>query len=184
MTSLKCWNSDVESKAGSFINLPKRTRACRAPVSSFPSWARASLGFRFAGQFSVCQPASDDLLHDTHEALRVRHFPIVVTICLFIDIAEQVEWLDADVRAVQSALQETPEILHRVCVNVIINVFDSVINDRVLKVAFQAVVGLQFISKDRAASLYVLVKRWFWAAELQADVKARAPIARSKTSFE
>jgi hypothetical protein len=31
MTSLKCWNSGVESKAGSFITLPTRSYACRAP---------------------------------------------------------------------------------------------------------------------------------------------------------
>jgi hypothetical protein len=41
MTSLKCWNSGVESKAGSFITLPKRLYAFRAPVSSLSSWARS-----------------------------------------------------------------------------------------------------------------------------------------------
>ena len=91
MTSLKCWNSGVESKDGSFINLPKRTYACRAPVSSLSSWARPSLRVRLASQSSIRQSASDNLFHYGCKALGIRSGSVVKTKRLFVDVAEQVK---------------------------------------------------------------------------------------------
>ena|ERR1035437_3904117 len=54
-----------------------------------------------AGKFPVGHPASDNLFHDCGESFRVRKVPSVVAESLFIDIAEQVERLNADVRAVR-----------------------------------------------------------------------------------
>src|SRR5579864_6622442 len=62
MTFLKCWNAVVDSK-DAFIHLPKRACAFRAPASSCHSRTRHCLALRFAGQFIVSQPASDDLAH-------------------------------------------------------------------------------------------------------------------------
>ncbi len=105
MTSLKCWNSSVESKASSFITLPKRSYVSRAPVSSMYSWALASLAFRLASQLSIRQSASHDLLHDADKTFRVRRLAVVVAVGLLIEIAEEMKGLDADVGAVQSALR-------------------------------------------------------------------------------
>src|ERR1035437_1193333 len=104
-----------------------------------------------AGKFPVGHPASDNLFHDCGESFRVRKVPSVVAESLFIDIAEQVERLNADVRAMQTALQETPEILHGVGVDVPIHVFDGVVDDGVLIIAFKTIIGFQFIAKDGSA---------------------------------
>lgn len=149
MTSLKCWNSGVESKAGSFINLPKRTSSCRAPVSSLvSSWALASLSLRFARQLGISQPSSDDLFHDDGEAFGIRHGPIVVAKRLLIQIAEQVERFDTHIGPVDSALEQRPEVLHPIRVDVPVNVLLRVINDLVRVVAIQRIVGEQFIGDN------------------------------------
>jgi hypothetical protein len=142
------------------------------------SWALASLVFRLAGQFRVRQAASDDLLHDASKSLRVRHTAIVVAEGLLIKVAEEMKWLNADVGAMQSALEQAPEVFHRVRVNVLVDVLDSVIDNRMLKVAFESVVRLQFISENRAASLYMLAHlflKFMLAAiihDLQANIAA------------
>ena len=75
---------------------------------------------------------------------------------LFVNVAEQVEWLDADVGSVQATLQETPEVFHSVGVNVSVHVFDRVIDDSVPVVGLKPVIGFQFIGEDCRASFDVL----------------------------
>jgi hypothetical protein len=104
MTSLKCANSGVLSKARSFITLPKQACAFRAPVSSCSSWAHLCLRFFFAGEFAVGNAATNNLLHDTAETLRVRSLPVVVAERLFVDVSKQMEWFHTDVGAMQAAL--------------------------------------------------------------------------------
>jgi len=71
MTSLKWRNSGVASKVGSFITLPKRACACRAPASSCLSRTHLWLKLHFASQFPVGNPASNNLFHsrDNRERL-------------------------------------------------------------------------------------------------------------------
>jgi hypothetical protein len=73
---------------------------------------------------------------------------VVVAKCLFIDIPEQVEGLDTNVGAMQTTLQETPEVLHRVGVDVSVNILYGVVNDGVLIIVFKTVVRFQFIGED------------------------------------
>ena len=49
----------------------------------------------------------------------------------------------------EAALQETPEVLHRVCVNVAIHVLYGMVDDEVLVVRLQAFVGFQFVAENR-----------------------------------
>jgi hypothetical protein len=57
---------------------------------------------------------------------------------------------------VQTALQKAPEVLHRVRVDVPVHVLNRMIDDSVLIVRFQPIVGLQLIAKDGRASFYTL----------------------------
>ena len=143
MTSLKCWNSGVASNSSAFILSPLGYGVSfRVPAVSEEE-AASSVLLVLAGQLLVGNPASDNLLHDRGEALRVRKAPSVVTKSLFIDVAEQVERLYADVRSVQAALQETPEVLHSVRVDVPIHIHshtNRVVDDRVLKITLQGFV--------------------------------------------
>jgi len=78
-----------------------------------------------------CEPLADDLANRTVEPVKVVQrfsvlvLSVVIAVHLFVDIPEQVERLYADVRALQSTLQQTPEILHAVRVDLAANVFDT-----------------------------------------------------------
>jgi hypothetical protein len=99
--------------------------------------------------------ASNPRTNDT-EPLRVIQFALVVAKRLFVQISEQVERLNADVGAVKLSLDHTPEILHRVRVDVATDVLDSMIDDGMLIIVFQAIVGFQGVTEDSAASLNAL----------------------------
>ena len=58
------------------------------------------------------------------------------------------KWLDTDVSSVKATLQQTPEVLHCVGVDIPVHVPDRVIDDSVLVVSLQTIVRLQFISED------------------------------------
>lgn len=66
------------------------------------------------------------------------------------------ERLDADVGSAKSALQQTPEIFHRVGVDISIRIFHSMVDDSMFVVLAQSVVGLQFVSEDYRASFNML----------------------------
>ena len=105
-----------------------------------------------AGEFLIREPLPGDPPEHGGESLGIVHvYPIVVAERLLIDVFAQVERLDANVGSVQSALEETPEVLHRVGVDVAVSVFDGVVDDGVLIVTFQTIVGFQFIAEDRRA---------------------------------
>jgi len=53
---------------------------------------------------------------------------IVVPENLFVEIAEKMEWFDIDVSALQSALEQAPEVLQSVCVYLSIDVAFRVVN--------------------------------------------------------
>src|ERR1017187_5773807 len=72
-----------------------------------------------AGKLGICEALSSDLRNRQSEPLGIIHFlACVVPECLFVDVPKQVIWLHADIGPVQAALQEAPEVLHRVRVNV------------------------------------------------------------------
>jgi hypothetical protein len=113
-------------------------------------------GFHLTSEFRIGQALADDLTDADIEALRIGHLAIIEAERLLVDIAEQVERLDTDISAMQLSLNQAPEILHAVSVNVAIGVFDGVINDLMFEALVQSVVGQQFIGKDRSARLNVL----------------------------
>ena len=59
-----------------------------------------------ASQLLVGETATNNVAHCEHEAFNVRHIAVVVPECLFVNVAEQVERLDSDVRTVKASLQE------------------------------------------------------------------------------
>jgi len=78
---------------------------------------------------------------------------IVVAENLFIQVAEQMKWLDRNISSLQSALDQTPEVFHSVGVNLSVNVALGVVNDLVLEaLLLESHVGHERIGVDRAAS--------------------------------
>src|SRR5690242_18292974 len=168
MTALKCWNSGVLSKDGSFINLPKRACACRAPASSCSSGTHLCLALRFAGQFIVSQPASDNLRHDQREPLRVRHLAIVKAEALLIGIGLKVEWFDAYIRAFQCTLEQAPKVLQSIRVNVLADICFRVVDHFMRVFRRDRTIGLQFVRVD-ARSFFDILN------DLAYDMMAFAP---------
>jgi hypothetical protein len=78
---------------------------------------------RFADQRIEGKAFSNDLANQKTESVCVSDGQaVVVPKGLFVNIAEQVKGFDADISTLQAALQETPEVLTIVGVNLPINV--------------------------------------------------------------
>ena len=140
----------------------QRTKTKGQSLGLGPRFPRHGLvdGFRFiqlTGEFRIGQPFADDLTDTDIESLRIGHLAVVEPKRLLIDIAKQVEWLDTDVGSVQLPLNERPEVLHAVSVDVAIRVLDRVIDNLMFEAILQAIVGPQFISEDRSARFDMLV---------------------------
>jgi hypothetical protein len=132
-------------------------------VKSLAFSLSASLAFRslslvlFFGEPIPSQAASRHLRAHDSEALCVRELSSVVAERLLVKISEQVERLNADVGPLKLSLNETPEVFHRVRVNVAMRILDSMVNNRVPILGRKPVVRLQRITEQRAARLDVLL---------------------------
>src|ERR1700722_9498048 len=69
--------------------------------------------------------------------------PIVVAESLFVKIPEQMEWLYVDIGPVKATLQEAPEVLHCVGMDVAVHVLGGMVYDGVLVIGLQAIVGFE-----------------------------------------
>ena len=103
-------------------------------------------GTLLASDFGEGQAFADHLRNDQTKAVGivqriVFRGAIVVTENLFIDIAEQMKRFNGNVSTIQSALEETPEVLHAVSVNAPPDVFPSVVHYFVRVKADEFVVG-------------------------------------------
>ena len=89
--------------------------------------------------FWTSAPAHADI-----EALRISHPTIVEAKCLFVDVPEQMKWLNADVGAMQLPLDERPEVFHPVSANVAVRALDRVIDDLMLEAVFKYIFALNW----------------------------------------
>ena len=84
----------------------------------------APLAFRslpllaLSGELVPSQTASSNLGAHNGEPIRISQLAPVVAKRLFVQIAKQVKRFHADVRAVQLTFHQTPEVLHRIRVNI------------------------------------------------------------------
>ena len=83
-------------------------------------------------------------------------FAEVVPEHLFVEITEKMEWFDAHVGSLESALEETPKVFESVGVDLSVNVAFGVVHDFVHESFFaQPLVGHERIGVDRASRLDV-----------------------------
>jgi hypothetical protein len=97
------------------------------------------------------------------ETLRVGLLAVVEPVDLLIEVAIKMERFDGHVGAFQGALQQAPEVLHAVGVDLSFRVRLGMIDDIVDVVGRQPVVGLQFVGVDARSRLNVFTER-DWAA--------------------
>jgi hypothetical protein len=108
-------------------------------------------------QFRVGEPLPNNLANGKVKALGIVHvLAIVEAKRLPIDIAEQVVRFDRNIGAVDSALQETPEVFQPVSVDILSDIFHSVV-DNFMRVLFrESVIRLQRIAINRRPSFNIL----------------------------
>jgi hypothetical protein len=82
-----------------------------------------------ACEFGVGQPLAHDLADDVVETVRIVHRPAIVEAKrLFVNIAEQVEGFHTHVGTAQGALEQAPEVLHAVGVDVAVHVLGKMVH--------------------------------------------------------
>lgn len=131
----------------------------------FPRFKRPNLETRrfshLAGKLCVGEFLPNDLLYRLLETTVIVHvLSIVVTEHLLIQVAEQVERLHANVGSAKAALQETPEILQSVSVDLTVNVGNGMVDNLMRVVARQSLVTEHFIGIERSASVNMLLNQW------------------------
>ncbi len=94
-------------------------------------------------QARVGQALAEDRAQRLHESAAVGAAPLVEAVCLLVKIAEQVKGLDRDVGALDRALQERPEVLHAVRVDLAFDVLLGVVDDLVGIIAVESVLSPQ-----------------------------------------
>ena len=92
----------------------------------------------------------------------VSQFSKVIAEHLFVQIPEQVEWLDRNVSALKLALEKAPEVLQSVGVDLPVNVAFGMVHDAMLEVlVLQHIVGREIVRVDRGVGLDVTVNLRF-----------------------
>ena len=100
------------------------------------------------GQASVGQALADDASEGQREPRRIGHRPVVETERLLVQISEQMERLDTHVGPLNGSLEERPEVLAAIGVDLAINVALGVVDDLVRVVSVESFVGQQEIGVD------------------------------------
>src|ERR1051326_4100072 len=80
---------------------------------------------------------------------------IVVPENLFVEVAEKMKWFDVNVGALQTALEQTPEVFQTVRVHLAVYIPFGMVNRFVCVIAVQSLVRQESISVDRALRFHV-----------------------------
>jgi hypothetical protein len=138
-------------EAGAITELrPRLPRPCRRLTKTFVC------GLRLASQFLIGHALSDNLRKRQREASTIIILALVVSERLFIQVAKQMERFHADVSPFQAALQQRPEILDSVRVNVPVNLAFGVVDHLMDIISAQAVVGTPSIAVNVGTALDIL----------------------------
>lgn len=113
-------------------------------------------GDRLAGQVAVGQPPTSYLTKNLLEAGRVAVIAGVEPQNLLVDVPAQVEGLNADASAVKGSLEQTPEVLDPVCVNLSTDVGLGVVDGLVVELTAESLVGLPLVGVDGCTEGHML----------------------------
>jgi len=160
---------DTEARRGSPQRGCKESAQTRpkakAPPIFFPRFKRPGLETRFshlACDFGVSKALAYDLRYCKVEAVTVGHriifgSAIVIAPRLLIQVAKKMERFDANIGALQSALEQTPEVFHAVSVDLPVHILERMVDYLVLvALMLQSLIGQERICKEFAARLDVL----------------------------
>src|SRR4051794_10464016 len=91
--------------------------------------SRRSRGLIRPSQVGVGEPLSDDTPYGVNEPTNVFGAPVVESVYLLIEVAEQMERFNRNVGALNATLQQAPEVLQPVGVDLPLGVAFGVVND-------------------------------------------------------
>ena len=145
------------------------------PIGRFPRPSRLEKFCRFPllpDQLLVGETLSYDLGKNGFESKEVARLPgnagfaVVKAKSLFVNVAEQVEGLNADIGAMDATLQETPEVFRSVGVNLPVNIRYGVVNHLMGEVVTKTLVRLQGVAVQLRSDFNVLADQIvkFWLA--------------------
>jgi hypothetical protein len=99
---------------------------------------------KLTGEFRIGQPLTEDVADQFAASLPVTAIRLasVVAKGLLVDVAEQMERFDAYIGPFKAAFQETPKVFNTVGVDIPVDVFDRVVDDRVPVVSIESTVKL------------------------------------------
>lgn len=107
-------------------------------------------------EFIVGQAAAHGSFEHSHKASSVALVALVESEGFFVQVAEEVEGLNADVRPLEGALQEAPEVLNAVRVDLPFDVLLGMVDDAMDEVGLEAAVGAKRIAEHFGAGSDVL----------------------------
>jgi hypothetical protein len=96
-----------------------------------------------AGQFREGETTTKDCFQHFAEASNVRSLPLIVPERLLVQIAEEMERLNADVGSLDASLKQRPKVLNPVSVNVSLNVALGMVHELMDELCFKPSVGSQ-----------------------------------------
>lgn len=114
----------------------------------------------------VDEPLSDDVADHLAETLPVVSLPGVEPERLLVEVAEEMEGLDAHVGSLDRALEQAPEVLKAVGVDVADRVALGMVDDGVDVIGLKAVIGANLVGEELGAGLHVRLDLWVQGAPL------------------
>lgn len=175
-----------------FTSTVKAYRTVCMAINDFPLPWRGFASRRstnlIADQFLVCQPTPEHSACGLDESVAIINLAFVVPKRLLIQITEQVKWLDTNVGAFDTTLEQRPEVFDSIGMHVSANVLFSVIHKFVDVLGIEAGIGRQFIGEEfRAAGdvrLYVFLQSFLSAVRYVLDVNfSGLPIQQADNQF-
>lgn len=115
-----------------------------------------------ARQFGVGEALAANLRHEQGEAVRVRQFvvfrrTVVVTKHLFAEVLVKMKRLNRYIRSAQRPLQETPEVIESLSVNLSVYVFLRVVDNLVNKSLAEMVIPNSEVSVNLASTVNLMM---------------------------
>ena len=120
----------------------------------------------------IGEALASESFNDFIESLAVISATRIESKCLLVEVSEQVERFDAYIRAIDAALEKTPEVFDPVRVDLAVNVFLSMVDHVVNIVVLHSIVRAKRIAIDSRSRFDML--RYFCVQGLAAHVRHNA----------
>jgi hypothetical protein len=134
-------NTSQLVRSSGFFFLPRR-------FIGLLRWSRRSRGYVCPDERVISEPLADNTSYRVNEPGHVLGLAVIEPIHLLIEVAEQMERLHGNVGSLNAPLQQAPEVLQPVGVDVALGVALSVVNHLMDELLIQLLVGVEVVSEN------------------------------------